>query len=268
MFWVVQSNMFSEPAFEDLMIQLERQQVQYAMTKVIPFSHEMEPKVEPPPGPVYVCGSLSMAHVADREGWKPGYFHVPDYNFVCSLLGEEHMLNYPNTQVTVRDLANLTTWYPNEAQRFFVRPAKDTKSFAGGVMQRHKLLRWVKKVVALEGDSSFTTLTGDDQIILAPVKEIWAEYRFFVIDGAVVTGSLYKQANKVLYSNMMDDDITAFVQRIVDGAIGMPRAYALDVAVTPDGLRVIETNSINSSGFYACDMGKYVHAINSMEFGE
>jgi hypothetical protein len=40
----------------------------------------------------------------------------------------------------------------------------------------------------------------------------------------------------------------------------------LDIADTDEGPKVIEINAINSSGFYACDMGKYIDAINSMKF--
>jgi len=31
-----------------------------------------------------------------------------------------------------------------------------------------------------------------------------------------------------------------------------------------EGLKVLEINAINSSGFHACDMGKFVDAINQL----
>jgi hypothetical protein len=84
--------------------------------------------------------------------------------------------------------------------------------------------------------------------LLAPLTEIFSEYRFLVVDGEVVTGSQYKYA-----------------QSMVD--LWNPnRAFAIDIALTKNGYKVIEINSINSAGFYHCDIGKFVNAINNMKY--
>lgn len=38
-------------------------------------------------------------------------------------------------------------------------------------------------------------------------------------------------------------------------------SFVLDIALTADGLKVIEFNNINSSGFYVSNVPKYVQAI-------
>ena len=56
-------------------------------------------------------------------------------------------------------------------------------------------------------------------------------------------------------------------QRIIDFANERVRewnpriAFTLDIADTPEGLKIIETNAISSSGFYAIDMNKFVGEI-------
>jgi hypothetical protein len=100
------------------------------------------------------------------------------------------------------------------------------------------------------------------------LKEIYAEFRFYVVDGKVITGSMYKHSNKVYYVNVTefsDPELWKIAQERVDQWCPN-RAFALDIAMTENEYEVIEINAINSAGFYACDMGKFINAINTMEF--
>ena len=62
-------------------------------------------------------------------------------------------------------------------------------------MTRADFIEWRQRVIALDGDSTLTTLTADDLVVLASPKPIHAEYRFYVVDGRVVTGSMYKRGD-------------------------------------------------------------------------
>ncbi len=76
---------------------------------------------------------------------------------------------------------------------------------------------------------------------------------------------MYKHRDRVVYSDMIPEYVTKFAQDMAD--IWCPnRAFDLDVCETPEGMRIVEINSINSAGFYACDMGKFVNAISNMQF--
>ncbi len=145
-------------------------------------------------------------------------------------------------------------------ERFFLRPNADDKSFNGQIMTKPAFLDWQRTMSQME-DSS--TITKDDYIILAPLKEIYAEYRFYVVNGVVVTGSLYKSRDTVRYVECVDAEVFDFVRRMVK-KFSASIAFVLDVADTPDGYKVLETNSISSSGFYAIDIGKFVDAIGTM----
>jgi len=41
-------------------------------------------------------------------------------------------------------------------------------------------------------------------------------------------------------------------------------AFVIDIAKTYDGLKVIEINNFNSSGFYSCDVYKIVDSIERL----
>jgi hypothetical protein len=258
-FWIVQKNLHKEGAFQELVDALERQDAQYQVVDIVPFSHEMIPDVTPPAGePVFVCGATSMGDICKAKGWTPGYFDENlDYVELCNRYKYELM----NHDMAIGKLRSVHgPW-----KRFFLRPVSDKKQFAGQVMNLDEFEDWREKIVAFDGESSHTTITGDDMVIMSSLKAIYAEYRFFVVDGVVVTGSQYKNGSRVHYSSNVDQEVYEYAQKIVD--IWAPnRAFALDIFDTPEGLKVGEINSINSAGFYALDMVKFVDAINSMKF--
>lgn len=260
MFWVLQKNLFNEGAFEELLRQLELQDTPYQVVDIIPFAHEMTPDVNPEEL-VMTLGATSMSKVSKKKGWKPGYF---DENLLYfRLLSEygQHMLNSDAVTYPLRSVRK--NW-----DIFFIRPNNDNKQFSGQVMTWDEFTVWRDNLIKLDGESSLTTLTADDLVITASIKEIYAEYRFYVVDGKVITGSMYKRSNKVYYVNVTefsDPELWQFAQKMVD--LWSPnRAFALDVSLTEKGYSVIEINAINSAGFYACDMGKFINAINGMEY--
>jgi hypothetical protein len=261
MFWVLQKNLYNESAFADLLQQLDRQNVRYEIVDLVPFAHDMSPDINVD-GPVFVLGSTAMGIVAKKKGWKPGYI---DENINYHNLVENYdvfALNYNCIFTTLEDVSNAyIPW--NE---FFIRPVNDGKSFAGTVMNIDELNEWISKIKNLEGENSYTSVTLKDEIVISPLKEIQAEYRFFVVDSEVVTGSQYKLGNRVCYRALqsgLDLEVFQFAKKMVN--IWQPNtAFALDIAATEDGYKVLEINSINSAGFYFCDMGKFINAIEKM----
>jgi len=90
-----------------------------------------------------------------------------------------------------------------------------------------------------------------------------AEYRLRVVDGVIVSASTYRRGGAPFLSDQVDERVLAFGRARV--AQWSPnRAFSLDVADTPDGLKVVEINAIGSSAFYAADIGRFVAAIEAM----
>jgi hypothetical protein len=241
-----------------LIDQLERQDTEYTVVKVIPFGGGMIPEVVPTEEHCIVLGATAMSKISKEKGWKPGYFDDNiDYRNLLLNYGSRMM----NAECVVSTLAQLEKKW----DEFHLRPVLDSKSFSGEVMSWDAFVEWREKLKSLDAENSFSSLTRNDLVVMSPLKKIFAEYRFFVVDGKVITGSMYKQGSRIYYSNIIDPSLSSFAQSIVD--IWVPnRAFALDIADTPIGYKVIEINSFNSAGFYACDMGKFVNAINNMKF--
>ena len=260
MHWILSKNLQSDSAFPTLLTQLERQGTPFTMVGTIPFSGDVveiegETPLESITGSVFCCGKGSMKHLARKYGWTPGYIEAADYVQCLDGWGDQML----NADALVGNLGKVK---PN-LNRFFLRPNNDDKSFNGQVMNIDEFSDWERSVLSIAA-SGYSTITSDSRIIISPLKEIYAEYRFYVVNGKVVTGSLYKNRDVVVYVECIDREVIDYAQAMVD--MFQPSiAFVLDIAVTPNGLRVLETNSISSSGFYAIDLGKFVHAINELD---
>lgn len=226
--------------------------------KVIPFDGGIEPDLDVAE-PAVVVGSVSLARHAVRKGWKPGAWlgrRSEDdfaYDSYIQALGAE-MLNADAKIVPFSDLL------AHDFGRFFVRPLTDDKLFAGTVLDRAEAAEWHERI---RGADSTWTITPQTPIVVSAVKPIRNETRFVIVDGAVVAGSLYRRGPTVVYSPEVEPRILAYAKGMAAGWTP-DRVCVMDVADTPDGPKIIEFNTFNSAGWYACDVSEIVQAIEGM----
>jgi len=155
-------------------------------------------------------------------------------------------------------------WAEPPFEKVFVRSDSVTKTLPG-------------QVVGTDGYDyralcDVTSVMPPTPIVLCPpVNGIRAEYRLVVIDDQIVTWSRYMQRGQVSVAGPATiplesvahvlDAAQDFVPVLSDHMAGMP--YTLDVADMGSCLvRVIEVNSLNCAGWYACDVRKIVKAVN------
>ncbi|MFZ6681682.1 ATP-grasp domain-containing protein [Undibacterium sp. Tian12W] len=246
MHWVIQRSIF-KPGNYDLLIQaLDSLEVVYTSVTIKPGTYDLEPAVKLT-GKVYVCGAIKLAKIANERGWLPGSLLNENFNFNVwqQHLGSE-LLNHA---VGTGKLADIDT---ARYKQFFIRPMEDNKAFDGTVIDNEMLADW-------RSDPEKSNLLELD-VMVSPVKDIYREYRLFVVNGRVVTGSLYKMAGRPQVSADLDDEVLAYAQTVVSKWTPA-QAFVMDVCLSEDGYKVIEFNNINSSGFYASDVLKYVDAI-------
>jgi len=272
MFWVIQNNLFSEVNYNNLMIALERFDIAHTVVKVVPIfnilaSHDfdsysynlpIDSSIEPfidDSGLVMVCGSITLAKIGKERGWIPGSFLNDNFTFLK--WREAYGKNLLNYESEIGELSKIKPKW----DEFFIRPCEDTKEFSGMVMNRNQLYSSQNGIV-IEGISYCNT---DPIVMVSPIKEIYSEYRFFIVDSKVVAYSQYRLGDKIIQQSHVDKYIVDFAQQMVN--IWQPaRAFVIDIALTPDGLKIIEINNINSAGFYDCNIYKIVEAIENMTF--
>lgn len=268
MHWILQDNLFNEEAYQVLLDTLVRFNISHSIHKVIPFIGELTPPPTLDTNNVICMGSYSLRHSAKKYGWNPGVFDLEPFDFTVQLQHwGEHMLNHDAIvgkfgEVEFND------------DMAFIRPIHDSKVFAGRLIDREEFLEWQNKVCVL-GENYGDSLSADTLIQICKPKKIYAEYRFWIVDQKIVSTSLYKRGDKVIYSSDVDPRFHSFVTQILrtkdqkqDITLSVHNngwrphdAFVIDVADTPEGIKVVEINTLNSSGFYACNITDLVMSL-------
>lgn len=279
MLWVIQNNLYNEYGYKNFIEALDRLGSNYVVVKPVPFSDILLPpdfdsmtqQIEDVEEPyidtdqnIVICGAITLGKIATRRGWTPGNFLNEnfDYKKWSEGFGHENLLNGNAVVTKIKDATPI-------AEDMFLRPTKDTKAFTGTVMNRSEFAYWKENIMAIE-DGEDTPLHKDTEIMMSYYKPILAEYRIFVVNGKIVTGSVYKQGsmgisqlNKLNAVFMPDKDVLDMAQRMIDK--WQPTiAFVIDIAKTDEGLKVIEINNFNSAGFYSSDVSKIINAIEEL----
>jgi len=227
---------------------------------VLPFVEQMvelddpEKEVTLDRDDVFVFGSLKMARIAGKYGWRPGSLMTPNHDFnVYKEHYRENLLNWDSRVVRFAD--DFDTSRP-----FFARPCKDTKVFAGKVFDAET---WVEFRDGALNNGHSTTLDRDTEVQISTVKRIQKEFRLWVVDGEVVTGSLYKLGNTPLTSEVIDEGALEFARRMID-VFQLAPAFIMDVCLADDEWKIVECGCVNCAGFYKADMSKALMAIEEL----
>lgn len=257
--WILQK-------FEDtlkLAEALDRLEISYAWHKVVPFVGDLEPEpIIVDPDATVLFGSYVLWRFAQKHGLRPGVFKIRP--FVHEKPWEPYLLN--GTDAVFATLSELPLALPESDQLWFMRPVDDSKEEPGKVRSAAEIIALAKRVLALdEAELPQGSLRHDTELMLTPPAEILKEWRVWIVDDLVQTYSLYKEDNRVIYRQEIDDDAAAFAKRMVELNPRYAQAYVMDICRTPDDLKILETNCINAAGFYAADLQKIATAIHNLD---
>lgn len=252
MHWILQSNLFNEAAYQELIDTLSRLNLSYTTHTVVPFERVLVPEPVIAHSNVICMGSYSLRHIAAANQWEPGVFDLEHQHFsIQRAHWGSHMLNADSMVLPFKNVSFVGLR--------FIRPIHDSKIFSGGIFSDDEFTAWHHKVVTL-GEDYGSSLTPDTLVQVSEPKVIYSEYRFWVVCGEIITASLYKQGRSVLYSSNVDDQYYQFVEQRIAEWQPAP-AFVIDVCDTPDGIKIVEINTINSCGLYAANVPKLVMAL-------
>lgn len=200
---------------------------------------------------IIVYGSKTLSNIANEMRLKPGTFMNEHFEFdVFQLhLGKE-LLNHEFYMGELWDLE------PKE-ESFFIRPTGNTKLFTGMVITKEEFDTWKKRE-----DPKNSPYQGQN-LLVSPIQEIVSEYRFFVVNQAIVASSSYKAHDALNVSMVPSKEMTQYTMDRIK-QFPLSKAFVIDVAETTDGYKVVEYNNINTSGLYGCDELALVQALNNV----
>ncbi|USV40923.1 ATP-grasp domain-containing protein [Xanthomonas phage BUDD] len=256
--WAVQTNLVADHTAEAVWNAAKALGCQVIEAVAIPFSLEFgnESEYENLPDDVVIIpyGSVKLARMSKERNWKGNCYDNERFDAIRWNAERDDMLNGDCIHLTVKELNHYFRDCADE-KKWFIRPVKDLKAFNGTVADTADIRNWMQS--PRSGSFEF----GEDtQVIVAAVKQIYCESRWFIVDGKVVDGSLYRFGGRLMQEHINDPKSYEHAQVLADNWLPHP-CCVMDVADTDDGMKVIEFNTINSSGFYDHDIPKIVKAM-------
>lgn len=235
--WLIQPVKVEQEKIEELINLLERAGISYDI--VYPFegmvlNPDKTEYIYDEKETYFVCGSYPLTRNVYKNR-KESVFSLEDYSFedIMNIFEAKNFVNSDAKIIHSKDMV----WNEEE---YFIRPANDDKSFNGGIY-----------------NSNTFNYNGD--IVVAQLKHISKEHRFFVIDSEIVTGSLYKINGSFAASAVIDEEAMNFAKEMIK-KFNYP-GFVIDIATVNDEYKIMELNCLNAAGFYDISLYKLINAV-------
>ena len=141
----------------------------------------------------------------------------------------------------------------------FIKPSRDLKSFNGGVIYAGET---IQNYIARTGYHSPNIKT--EKIVVSDIKEIQEEYRFFMHQKKILGCSRYMLDSEVNPSDFVPEDIKECAMEYAE-LYNPAELYVMDLAVTLEGIKIVEYNCWNASGFYHSNIRDIIFQINNVK---
>jgi hypothetical protein len=189
---------------------------------------------------------------------REGIFYNVD-NFDQKIYGK---LDLPllNNDVEYYSLADVNNLKLTFDELKFVKPSRDLKAFNAGLLEPNQTV-W-----DFISNQMYQPMYKDEELLVSSPKNVWDEYRFFVLGDEVITGSQYRN-NKQLKPSPLNN--SAEHQKVLSIAREYAKLYqpaeifTLDIGKHDSGYSIVEYNCFNASGLYQSDVEKLFKALQS-----
>jgi hypothetical protein len=139
--------------------------------------------------------------------------------------------------------------------RLFIRPDDNMKTFTGQIVSWQMFDHWWRHCRDYEGGPNCPCLVS------CPEK-IEREWRLFIKEGAVITGSQYMEHGHLAPEEGFPDAVGVKAEEVIKSTLWEPHPiYVMDIALVEGDYRLLEIGSINAAGMYKGDLKKIAKAI-------
>lgn len=205
-----------------------------------------------PKSPLIVHGATTMVKLAGGDPrFRHGVFYEPD-SFCHEAYTQGFGDAFINAAARLVTLDEALAMLSNSGN-LFVKPPDDLKAFTGFVATRDELDGLIKKH-EVRGEEF------PERIVIAPVAEVDAEWRLFVVDGEVITGSQYRPGG----DPELPVDLLEFARGLISQWTPAP-VFVLDIGRVDSGWKVIECNCFNWSRFYESNVPRIVEVVSAYQ---
>jgi hypothetical protein len=248
--FIIQHNLMNEDQ-----LRLTKDAVEYfphEFIGLIPFSREITSE-GPLDGVDFIpYGSTLLTSLTKDLGWKGLHFDLSTFNYKSAKENRHDMLN--DFIIMRLDEAIKFLQYRPDNEIWFIRPSEDLKQFSGQLIEAKECHEWLSDAMLCDTSGSYR-LDADTMIVLAEPQNIQAEWRWFIVDRKIISGSMYRCRNQLVKIRELDQKVIDEAQSFADKWLP-DSCCVMDLALINESLKVIEFNCINSSGFYNHDVNK------------
>lgn len=211
-----------------------------------------------------IYGSLQFVAQHKSLPILPGAYFQPNA-LQCSTYTNQIppalLLNENSVMATFGDLRRRPAFFKSIfGAQAFIRPNSSQKVFSGCMLNN-----WNEELSAM---SQTTSVTDDTIVVLSAPQTIVSEHRLFVVNREVVTATQYQQDGDVHLRSTSPQQAWDVAQQMADLEWQPDIAYVCDVAITPNGAKIVELNAISTSGWYLADIPKLSHALSAAAVAE
>jgi hypothetical protein len=250
--WIIQQNI-SE--LDKLVTACENNNIEYELVFIIPFDTEL---------PIFTYSDNNMYYGSINfinniyEKYKPNSIFYNNNFSMENYINKwgSYMLNSDAIITNFKNFCNMTH---TDDSMWFIRPDADDKSFAGEVYTFATIKNWSKNITRTDN----TPLNENTKIIVSEPYNIVKEWRNYIINGKVITSSLYRKNFKLNKSNTdIPSDMIKFVEDRCKEYTPHD-IFVMDIALCGGEYYIIECGCINSVGLYASDVNILVREITN-----
>jgi len=245
--WIVQNNLQASPTFSLL-------SETCALLGIPCFGVEISAgqdslPSELPSTPLIAHGATTLVKLASSDSrFLNGVFFDEDrfcHEAYTRGFGKDY-LNWGAKLITLDEASRML----EKGNSLFIKPPDDLKAFTGFVAN----------------ESTFKALLDKragklpNRIVISGAVEVDAEWRLFIVDGSIVSGSMYLPHGDA----HLPDDLLDFAYSVIRDWTPAP-VFVLDIGRVEGGWRVIECNCFNWSRFYESNVARVVEAVTSYQ---
>ena len=208
----------------------------------------------------------SIGFVRNCKEWKGGYCkswnNIEAFKCTSYCPSVQHLLfNDIHAYFTVGSLRSLKheiyRWFSKDCH-IFIRPDSGEKPFTAGLFDLQYFDRDYKEWITAKMEPS-------DLVMVSTPKNILGEYRMVCDkDKNIITGSTYKFQDNLISIPSLPKGVKEKTQEVLESLRMLNDIFTVDICQDNDGnFWLLEINSFNAAGFYACDTVKIVEWLEN-----
>ncbi len=202
-------------------------------------------------GPVVLHGRTTLIlRALEHPRWRHGVFFDPErfqHRAYAAAWGRDML----NADAQIMSWERLLREPRGPDDVFFLKPNDDLKYFTGQALrfaEAGDLYQALRKTAR--------PIDPESEVVIGRPKEVDAEWRLFFVDGAFVTGSMYRPSGDPNVPRDLVTFATSAVSRWAPASV-----FVIDVARVDRCWKIVECNCFNGSRLYSADVERLVIAV-------